>query len=188
VFTGGTWRGFWVAGNDFDFLEPQGTPDSQVTGINGRGDIVGCHDVLAGFVSFAVESSEGNEGTEKSPAQQSLVSCASAINYARVVVGNYFKVNQLNGFVAVPALTLNVTSPTNHSSQSNPVHLAATASGNNPIWQIQVWVNFKEVFHVNGGNLNANIAMPVGTNERLVIQAVDSRGVAAKVVETITAH
>jgi len=144
VFTGGNWRGFWVSGNDFDFLEPRGSRDSQVTGINGRGDIVGCHDAVSGFISFAVESSEGSEGTEKFPAQPSLVSCASAINYARVVVGNYFTVNRPNGFLAVPALTLKVTSPTNHSSHSNPAHLAATASGNNPIRQIQVWVNFKK--------------------------------------------
>jgi hypothetical protein len=85
VFTGGNWCGFWVSGNDFDFLEPRGSTDSQVTGINGRDDIVGGHDILAGFVSFAVETSEASEGTEKVPARQSLVSCASAINYARVV-------------------------------------------------------------------------------------------------------
>ncbi len=65
VFTGGNWCGFWVSGNDFDFLEPRGSTDSQVTGINGRDDIVGGHDVLAGFVSFAVETSEASEGTKK---------------------------------------------------------------------------------------------------------------------------
>ncbi|PYV74380.1 MAG: hypothetical protein DMG97_08930 [Acidobacteria bacterium] len=44
VFTGGNWRGFWVDGKDLDFLEPLFATDNEVTGINGRGDIVGCHD------------------------------------------------------------------------------------------------------------------------------------------------
>jgi hypothetical protein len=44
------------------------------------------------------------------------------------------------------------------------------------------------VFHVAGASLNTNINLPVGTNERFVVQAVDSKGVTAKVVETITVH
>ncbi len=44
VLTGGIWRGFWIVSEDFDFLEPPGYADSQVTGVNGRGDIVGCHE------------------------------------------------------------------------------------------------------------------------------------------------
>ncbi len=81
-----------------------------------------------------------------------------------------------------------MTSPVDHSSNTNPVHVAATASGVNPISQIQVWVNYKQIYRASGGTLNANITFPVGTNERLVIQAVDSKGVAAKVVETINVH
>jgi uncharacterized membrane protein len=188
VFTGGIWRGFWIAGTDFDFVEPAGATDSQVTGMNGRGDIVGCHDAQSGFVSFTVENGEGSEAAEQFPVQTPLASCASAINYSRVVVGNYFTVQRPYGFLAVPTLTVNVTSPRNHSSFSNPVRISATAMGNNPISQIQVWVNSKEVFHVTGSTLNASRSLPVGTNERFVIQAVDSKGVTAKVVETISVH
>src|SRR5438876_3644007 len=176
VLTGGIWRGFWIAGSDFDFVEPDGAKDSQVTGINGRGDIVGCHDAQAGFVSFQVESGEGAEASEQHPAEIPLASCPSAINYARVVVGNYFTVQRPYGFLAVPALTLNVTSPINHLSYSNPVHISASAVGNNPISQIRVWVDFKEVFHVTGSAMNTSRSLPIGTNERFVIQAVDSKG------------
>jgi uncharacterized membrane protein len=186
VFTGGNWRGFWIAGNDWDFLEPRGTGDSQVTGINGRGDIVGCHDATAGFISFLVENSEVAKGPEKFPIQEQLASCVAAINFARAVVGNYFTVKQPYGFLGVPALTLKVTAPANHSLHTNPVHLVASASGNNPMAQIQVWANFKKISHVNGGELNADVNLPLGTNVRLAIHAVDSKGVTTKVVHTIT--
>jgi hypothetical protein len=186
VFTGGSWRGFWIAGKDWDFLEPQGSRDSQVTGINGRGDIVGCHDATVGFISFNVESTEANEGSEKFPAQQRLASCISAVNFARAVIGNYFTVKKPYGFLGVPVLTLRVAAPVNRSVHINPVHLKASASGNNPMSQIQVWANFKKIFHVNGGELNANVNLPLGTDVRLAIHAVDSKGVTTKVVHTIT--
>jgi uncharacterized membrane protein len=188
VFTGGNWRGFWLINDDLDFLEPLFASDGQVTGINGRGDIVGCHDAAAGFISFKVEDAESGEATEKFPRQQSLASCASAINFARVVVGNYFSVSQPNGFLAVPVLTLRVADPANHASLANPVHLHAAASGIHPISQIQVWVNSKKVMQANESTLDRTISLPVGHNERLVIQAVDSKGVTVKVVETITVH
>jgi uncharacterized membrane protein len=188
VFTGGAWRGFWMVGDKFGFLGPVGAADGQITGANGRGDIVGCHDAMSGFVSFNLQIPKGRAGAGRFPAQQRLVSCASAINYARVVMGSYFTVNQPKGFLAVPALTLNVVSPANHASLINPVHLVATASGNNPISQIQVWVNFKKVFHSKGATLNAVVNLPVGTNERFAIHAIDSKGLRAKVVDTITVH
>ena len=47
-------------------------------------------------------------------------------------------------------------------------------------------MNFKEVFHVNGGTLNANVTLPVGSDERFVVQAEDSKGNIAKVVYSIT--
>jgi len=72
--------------------------------MNGRSDIVGCHDATAGFVSFNLESAEGSEMTERFPAQHPVSSCASSINFARVIVGNYFTVARPNGFLAVPVL------------------------------------------------------------------------------------
>jgi len=186
VLIGGTWRGFWLIGKDQDFLEPASANDNQVTGINARGDIVGCHDAMSGFVSFRVEIGERGEKAEQFPSQQKLASCAAAINYSRVIVGNYFRIGQLNAFVAVPQLTIKVTGPAAHSSVTNPVHLVASAMGLNPISKIQVWIDFKEEFHVNGGHLDASLDLPVGTNQRLVIQAIDSKGMRAKVVTTIT--
>ncbi|HEX7895340.1 MAG TPA: Ig-like domain-containing protein, partial [Terriglobales bacterium] len=188
VFTGGIWRGFWIVGKDLDFVQAAGTVDSQVTGVNGHGDIVGCHDAQAGFVSFAVENGEKSETSEPFPTQVALISCPSAINYARVVVGNFFTIKQPNGFLGVPALTLNVTAPANHATVANPVRVSASAFGNNPISQIQVWVNSKQVFHINGKTLSISLMLPTGSNERFVVQAVDSKGVTTKVVEAISVH
>jgi len=188
VLTGGIWRGFWIVGNDLDFLESRSTSDSQVTGINGRGDIVGCHDAMAGFIAFHVESSKESETSEKYPAQERLASCAASINFARVVVGNYFTVKQPYGFLGVPVLTLQVAVPRNHTVHTNPVHIVASAQGNNPITHIQVWANFKKVFQVNGGELDANVRLPVGTNVRLAISAIDSKRGTTKVVDTVTVY
>jgi hypothetical protein len=188
VSTGGIWRGFWIRGKDLDFVEPAGSNDSQVTGINGRKDIVGCHDAQAGFISFGVEQDESREAAEQFPLEISLASCASAINYARVVVGSYFTVNRPYGFLAVPELTLKVSSPQNHFSYSNPVPLSVTAFGIHPIADIKIWVDSKEAFHVKGNILNARAVLPIGANEKVVVQAIDSSGVATKVVGTISVH
>jgi uncharacterized membrane protein len=184
VFTGGIWRGFWVENGKLHYVEPAGQTDSEATGINGRSDIVGCHDSRAGFVSFLAGNYPGNMGTY--PPEQAVVSCAVAINYARAMVGNYSSMNNSNGFLAVPALTLEVSNPLNTSFVTGPAHVVATASGNNPISQIQVWVNGKEIYYVPGATLNASIKLPTGTDERFVVQAVDSKGVIAKTVKTIT--
>jgi hypothetical protein len=179
-------QGVWVNGTETDFLEPPTYfSNNGANGINGRSDIVGCLN-SGGYVAFAVESSEGGETTEKFPSLQLLSNpslagwCPQGINYSRVIVGG--------GYMAVPVLTLNVTSPVNQSTDTNPVHVAATASGVNPISQVQVWVNSKEVYHVSGGTLNAYITLPTGSNERFVVQAVDSKGIIAKVVDSITVN
>ena len=184
--SGDYFQGVWVNGSETDFLEPSSYfSNNSVNGINGRSDIVGCLN-SGGFVAFAVETPEGAESTEPFPRLQSLSNpylagwCPKSINYSRVIVGG--------GYVAAPVLTLNVTSPANNSSDTNPVHVAATASGVNPISQVQVWVNYKEVYQVSGGTLNAYLTLPVGSNERFVVQAIDSKGVTAKVVESITVH
>jgi len=188
VFTGDFWRGFWYVNGEFDFLEKPYSLDDTVSGANGRGDIVG-RGGPGCYISFGVETNEGSEGSENFPNLQSInlpqnADCPTSINYNRVIVGG--------SYIGIPAttssLTLKVTSPVNNSTDTNPVHIAASASGPNPISQIQVWVNYKEVFHVAGATLNANINLPVGTNERFLVQAVDSKGVTARVVETITVH
>jgi uncharacterized membrane protein len=185
VFSGGNWRGFWFNESDLDFLEPVFSNDNEVTGMNGRSDIVGCHDAAAGFVSFNVEAAEGSEKTERFPIRHPLSSCASSINFARVIVGNYFTTARPNGFLAVPALNLSVANPAPHASLTNPVHLSATAWGIRSVSQIQVWVNSKKVLQVNGGTLSATVWLPIGQNERVGIQAIDTNGMVARVVQTV---
>lgn len=185
VFTGGIWRGFWLIGKDFDFLEAPAGRDSEVMSINARADVVGCHD-FSGFISFNVEQAESKERTEQFPLQEKLASCVMGINFSRVVVGSYSTMKKPYGFLGVPALTLKVNNPANHSYQTSPIHVVASAWGMNPISEIQVWANFKKVFEVKKNQLNAYIQVPAGLNERFVVQAVDSKNRTTKIVQTIT--
>lgn len=184
VYTGGIWRGFWVENGKLHYVESANQADSEAKGINGHSDIVGCHDSRAGFVSFLVGNYPSSLGTY--PSQQPVVSCAVAINYARAVVGNYSTSSDSNGFLAAPALTLQVSNPPTTYFSTGAVHVVASASGNNAVSQMQVWINGKKVYCVGGASLNANVAVPAGKNERFVVQAIDSKGVVAKVVKTIT--
>ena len=182
VFTGGIWRGFWITNNQIHYVEAAGSVDSQANGINGRGDIIGCHDIQSGFVSFLATSAA------KYPAQQTVVSCATAINYARAVVGNYSTLSKSYGFLAAPALTLQISRATQTSLQGTIVHVTAAASGINPVAQMQVWLNGKEIYSVAGQTLNADLTLPSGSSDRLVVQAIDSKGVTAKVANTIAVN
>ena len=182
VFTNGIWRGFWIANNTLHYVEASGSIDSQANGINGRGDIAGCHDIQSGFVSFLATSAG------KYPAQQTVVSCAAAINYARAVVGSYSTLSKSYGFLAVPALTLQVSRATQTLQQGTVVHVTAAASGTNPVAQIQVWLNGNEIYHVAGQTLSTTVSLPSGSIDRLAVQAIDSKGVVAKVANTIAVN
>jgi uncharacterized membrane protein len=182
VFTAGIWRGFWIEEGKLHYIEAAGSTDSQATGVNGHGDLVGCHDSESGFVAFLAGNYDGSK--ENFPAQQDLASCAAAINYARVIVGSYSSLTNQKGFLAVPVLTLKVTR-TPLSSGSLHLAAAAFASGNDPVSQIQVWVNYKEVYHVDGATLNYTVKLPTGGKQRLVVQAVDSNGATVKNVMTV---
>src|SRR5438045_661055 len=50
VFSGDNWRGFWVTRgtSDVDFFNPLFSRDNMVNGVNGHGDLVGCHDGFTG--------------------------------------------------------------------------------------------------------------------------------------------
>lgn len=180
VYTKNIWRGFWVENGKIRFIEAAGSTDSEAMGINGRGDVVGCHDSQAGFVSFLV----GNIAAGKFPAEQKLVSCASAINYSRVVVGSYSTMNKQFGFLAVPALTIQAS----QAASAGSVHVNAAAAGNNPISQIQVWVDGKETYHVAGATMSATVKMPTGASQKLVVQAVDVKGITARVGNAINTN
>jgi hypothetical protein len=183
VFTGGIWRGFWIGSGKIHYVQPAGSADSQANGINGRGDVAGCHDLQSGFVSFLAASAPA-----QSSAQQPVVSCAAAINYGRVLVGNYATLSNSNGFLAAPALTLQVSRGMQSSGLNTVAHLTAAATGTHPVSQIQVWVNGKEVYHVSGATLNAYVKLPTGGSDRLVVQAIDSTGEIAKVVNSVVVN
>ena len=85
----------------------------------------------------------------------------------------------------MPALTLQVSRAMQSSSV---VHVTAAASGINPVAQMQVWLNGKEIYHVAGQTLNANITLPAGSSEKLVVEAIDSTGKTAKVANTIAVN
>jgi hypothetical protein len=53
---------------------------------------------------------------------------------------------------------------------------------------MEVWVNNQEFYSVAGGTLNTDIDVPASTNQRFVIRAVDSTGIIAKVVDTMTVN
>jgi hypothetical protein len=89
------------------------------------------------------------------------------------------------GFLGVPELTLQVSRST---LLGTAVHLTAAASGINPVSQIQIWLNGKEIYHVAGQTLDTSLNLPAGSTDRLVVQAIDSKGVAAKVVNTIAVN
>lgn len=181
VFTGDFWRGFWYINGEFDFLAPAFSLDNNVSGSNGHGDVVG-QGPSGCFIAFSVETSEGSESTERFPMLEMLNTpsnvCPAALNYARVITGG--------NYIGTPALTLHVSSPVNHGTYTNPVHFSASATGVNSVSQIQVWVNSKEIYHISGGSLSANLTLPLGNNDRVVVQAVDSKGTVAKVVEAVT--
>jgi len=144
VFTGDFWRGFWYISGEFDFLEKPFSLDNTVSGANGHGDIVGAGGSQGCYIAFSVESSESSESSEAFPTLDGINlpqsgDCPTSINYNRVIVGPSY----LGTPATTSALSIKVTSPTNNSTDTNPVHIAATASGPNPISQIQVWVNFK---------------------------------------------
>ena len=71
-------------------------------------------------------------------------------------------------------------------TNATSMFFSAFISGVHSVSQMQIWVNGHEVFHVAGGSINANVTLPKGTNERFVVQAIDSTKTVAKVVETIT--
>jgi uncharacterized membrane protein len=184
VFTGGIWRAFWIENGILRYVEPAGSTDSEATGIDGETDIVGCHDSGSGFASFLAGNYPSSSATY--PPEQPVVSCASGINFARAIVGSYSSVSNSNGFLGVPALTLQVSSPATNYFSTNTVHVEATASGINPVAQIQIWLNYKEIYFAHGGSLNTNLNIPTGRNQRFVVQAVDGKGAVAKLVKTIT--
>jgi hypothetical protein len=181
VIEGSSFRGFALSGGSFHFLNAPGTTDNLTSGINNRGDIVGQGFNDCGYIAFSFPTKGiGNLQHFGAP-------CIRSINDDRFLTGGQGGLNK-GAFVATPVLTVAVTSPQNRTNLTNPVHVAALASGQTPVSLMEVWVNRQKVYSVIGGVLDAFIDVPVGTNERFVVKAVDSSGTVAKVVDTITVN
>lgn len=194
VFTGDNWRGFWVTGSssDLDFAEALFSTDNQILGIDGHGNVVGCHDNGGAFLISTPESGESSESAESFPTEQPISglsnACANSINYAGDIVGAIGTPGSTQGFLATPTtagLSVAISSPVNGSTVANPVHVVASASGPNPIQFMQVWVNGSKVYQAAGSSIDTSLTLPTGSNIRFVVQAVDSTGATAKQVESI---
>jgi hypothetical protein len=173
-------RGFWLSQNVFHFFEKFAGRGNSALGINDRGDVVGSSG--SNFLAFAFPP-QGLLNVEFLRAQVFV----QDLNDARILIGDNGQFNSA-AFVATPLLTLQVASPENRTTVNNPVHVSATARGQNPVSSFEVWVNRQQIYSVNGASLNADINVPVGANERFVIKAIDSTGVIAKVVDQINVN
>jgi len=56
------------------------------------------------------------------------------------------------------------------------------------VWQIQLWVNRQKLFYVKGDKLDATVVLPRGTNQNVVVKAVDSKGVSTRIVLVLTVY
>ena len=109
VFSYDDWRAFLLVGSDVDFGAPRAALDVQAYGVNGRGDVVGCHDGGGAYLVLNPESGE-TESTEKSSWKMQMLSmngqtnfCAMSINYNRAIVGSVsIGGSNTKGFLAVP--------------------------------------------------------------------------------------
>ncbi|HEY7098677.1 MAG TPA: hypothetical protein VH437_18255 [Terriglobales bacterium] len=173
-------RGFWLYQNVFHFLNARDTIGKFPLGINDRGDIVGSSQTR--FLAFGVPA-QGVSNVEYIRGWTYV----QGLNDARILIGVDGEFLDA-AFVATPILTIQVSSPANRSNVTNPVHVAATAVGQNPGTLFEVWVNYQKVYSVEGTSLDADMNVPVGMNERFVIKAVDSSGEIAKVVDQINVN
>jgi uncharacterized membrane protein len=108
VFDLDNWRAFLLNGSDLDLLQPGGALDNMARGVNGRGDVVGCH-AASGFLIFHPEA--GESSTDKPDTFPTLISvnfpgasnsCNNSINYSQSIVGTYSDSGFHNhGFLAI---------------------------------------------------------------------------------------
>jgi uncharacterized membrane protein len=109
VFSFDNWRAFLLSGSDLDFFQRPLALDNMAKGVNGHGDVVGCHDVSRGFLVLNPEAGEGRGDKPEKKLNFIPVnfpgasnSCTMSINYSRAIVGTYQDSSFHNhGFLAV---------------------------------------------------------------------------------------
>lgn len=83
------------------------------------------------------------------------------------------------GLTAFAMAGVSVSSPTVNSNNTAPVHFVASATGNNPIVSMMIYVDSQSAYKVNASSINANVSMASGSHY-IVVQAWDSKGVVYK--------
>lgn len=90
-----------------------------------------------------------------------------------------------SGSTSSSAGSVKITAPTTSTVTGSPVHLAATASGPNPITFMRIYVDSVSRYSVRAASVSANISMSAGTHH-LIFQAWDSKGIVYKAGKYIT--
>ncbi|HLJ30475.1 MAG TPA: Ig-like domain-containing protein [Candidatus Angelobacter sp.] len=70
---------------------------------------------------------------------------------------------------------VSVSTPSAGSTNSSPVHFAASASGSSPISAMRIYVDSNSAFLVNAGSLNTSLSMGNGSHS-ISVQAWDTQG------------
>ncbi len=86
---------------------------------------------------------------------------------------------------ARPSGAVTVLAPTSGTVPGSPVHAVATASAENPITAMSIYVDNQLVHMVKANNVDTNVSMTTGTHS-VVFQAWDSKGNVFKAPRTIT--
>jgi hypothetical protein len=81
--------------------------------------------------------------------------------------------------------TVKITAPTTSTVPGSPVHLAATASGPNPITFMRIYVDNVSRYSARASSVSASVSMAAGRHH-LVFQAWDSKGIVYRAGKYIT--
>ncbi len=80
-----------------------------------------------------------------------------------------------------------ITAPTTSTVSGSPVHLAASASGPNPITFMRIYVDNVSRYSVKASSVSASVSMAKGTHH-VVFQAWDTKGSVYKASKSVTVN
>jgi len=95
-------------------------------------------------------------------------------------MSDFFKASSTTGTGVV-----NITAPSASTAAGSPVHLAASASGPNPITAMRVYVDNVSRYVTGASSINTSVSMSTGKHN-VVFQAWDSKGGVYKASKSIT--
>lgn len=91
----------------------------------------------------------------------------------------------LFGLTAASFAGVTVSSPTNGTTTTSPVHVVAAATSTNPITAMRIYVDNVSVYLVSSSKIDTSVAMSKATHN-VVVQAWDSTGAVFKQALTLT--